>query len=592
MQSLATSVGLSPLGSPVDRDASFWTRHANQIAWAFVVVGVAARLIRYLLRFPLWGDEYMLAENLLYRDYAGLFQPLDHCQVAPILYLLLEMTSVKLVGFNEWGLRFVAAVSGIASVFLFRHLAARLLRGVPMMLAVGIFAVSYYPIRHSAEVKPYGSDCFAALVLLVLAVEWLHSRPNVRWLWALALATPPVIGLSFPALFVAGGVSLALLVTVWRSSCRRTWIAYGAYHVALLGAFAVTFWLSTGAQQATLGAEMRDHWRLSFPPSITEPGNWALWMLNAHTGEMFAYPVGGDAGGSVIPALLVLLGAIVLWRKGERSFVIATAGTLALAFIAACLKRYPYGDNERLVQYVAPLACTLAGLGAATAISAAWWAWARRGWLATATSLLAVVGFGMIGRDLTHPYKYWRDWYHQGFARWFWNQNPADGEMVCVHSDLGRSFTPEHDTSGYFCYQRIYSPRHHHATLREPIVPPTGKPIRCVVFGYEFESRDEQALNRWLAEMSSTYDLAGHQSYKVLIDPDEHQDVYGVYEVYRFVPKQSPTPAIQQAKITTQKSASYSRKRSTRPTSARARPSRPFGSPVAWQSRSARGRGW
>ncbi len=38
------------------------------LAWAvlaFLILAVALRLIRYLLNYPMWGDETMLAVNLL-----------------------------------------------------------------------------------------------------------------------------------------------------------------------------------------------------------------------------------------------------------------------------------------------------------------------------------------------------------------------------------------------------------------------------------------------------------------------------------------------------------------------------------------------
>ena len=45
------------------------------------------------------------------------------------------------------------------------------------------FAVSFYPIRHGAEIKPYACDLLAALVLLALAVEWMRSPESSRWWW-------------------------------------------------------------------------------------------------------------------------------------------------------------------------------------------------------------------------------------------------------------------------------------------------------------------------------------------------------------------------------------------------------------------------
>src|SRR4051812_24161463 len=48
-----------------------------------VLVGVAWRLTRYLLRFPVWGDEAMLLVNYADRNYLDLAGPLENCQVAP-----------------------------------------------------------------------------------------------------------------------------------------------------------------------------------------------------------------------------------------------------------------------------------------------------------------------------------------------------------------------------------------------------------------------------------------------------------------------------------------------------------------------------
>src|SRR5262245_47756418 len=64
-----------------DRDA------VARVVWLFVALGVAARLVRYALGFPLWSDEYLLAANLLDRDFGALLRPLDNNQVAPVGFL-------------------------------------------------------------------------------------------------------------------------------------------------------------------------------------------------------------------------------------------------------------------------------------------------------------------------------------------------------------------------------------------------------------------------------------------------------------------------------------------------------------------------
>ena len=145
--------------------------------WAFVALGILLRIARYLMNYPLWWDEAFVAVNFIRRDYLDLLRPLDYGQVCPILFLWCELAVVKLLGFSEWSLRLFPLVCATASVVLFRHVTARIVRGVPLLLAVAIFATSFHPIIHAADVKPYASDLLAALMLLAIAVEWSRA-PN------------------------------------------------------------------------------------------------------------------------------------------------------------------------------------------------------------------------------------------------------------------------------------------------------------------------------------------------------------------------------------------------------------------------------
>ena len=141
-------------------------RQQAQWLWIFLAVGLSARLVRYLLRFPLWEDEAMLSTNYLDRGFLDLLKPLSYIQVAPTLFLWCQLAVVRLLGFSEYTLRLVPFACSIASLFLFRHLAGLLLRGTALVATFGIFAVAYPPIRYAAEAKPYGCDLFLALVML------------------------------------------------------------------------------------------------------------------------------------------------------------------------------------------------------------------------------------------------------------------------------------------------------------------------------------------------------------------------------------------------------------------------------------------
>ncbi|HWA97706.1 MAG TPA: hypothetical protein VG713_04415, partial [Pirellulales bacterium] len=253
-------------------DSASWDAQARLLGWTFVGLGITVRLVRYLLCFPLWGDECMLADNLLDANmqpqtYAALLEPMEHCQVAPLGYVWSVLTAVKLFGFNPWALRLVALAGGIGTLLLMRVAATRLLRPTAAMFATGLCACAYYPIRHAVELKPYATDMFFSAALVTLAILWFSDARRTRWLWALVAVAPVAIVSSFPALFVAGGVGLGLFVAARGLRFRGLWLPLLAYGCSLVASFALVFFVSNSAQSARSGEQMRGFWESSFPPS-------------------------------------------------------------------------------------------------------------------------------------------------------------------------------------------------------------------------------------------------------------------------------------------------------------------------------------
>src|SRR5207237_350733 len=85
-----------------------------------------------------------------------------------------------------------------------------------LALGVGFLAVARWPVTMGAVVKPYSFDLFFALVLILPAVHWLRRPERTGWLALLAALVPIALMGSYPAVFVAGAVSVALLPTVWQ----------------------------------------------------------------------------------------------------------------------------------------------------------------------------------------------------------------------------------------------------------------------------------------------------------------------------------------------------------------------------------------
>src|ERR1051325_8188791 len=192
--------------------------HANLKVWtlAIVAAGVAWRLLRYFLQFPIWGDEAFVCLNFVDRDYVGLLNHLRFHQIVPYLFLTAELAVYQCLGGSELAMRLVSLTAGLSSLWLFWRVCRQVLSPLAGMLAVGILAVSYFPVRHSCEVKAYAFDLFCSLILLLPAVSWLMNPARLRHLVWLAVLVPFAIAASYPAVFVAGAITLVLLPSIYR----------------------------------------------------------------------------------------------------------------------------------------------------------------------------------------------------------------------------------------------------------------------------------------------------------------------------------------------------------------------------------------
>ncbi len=473
---------------------------------------MAACSVRYLLKFPLWADECFLAISFAQRGYLGLLEPLAFHQIAPPLFLWVELSMVKLLGFSEWPLRLMPFAFAIAGLFLFRKVAGELVHGSALLLSVGIFAVSYFIIRYSAEVKPVSLDVLVTLILLWLALRWWRDPGAPGPLWVLAAFVPLALALSYPAVFVAGGISAFALCVLWRSQDHRSRWAWVGLNVALGGAFAGMLLLTAYQQSDADLAWMRAYWDRAFPP-LDAPAQLPLWLLAAHTGEMLPYPIGGKHGASTFTLLLCAAGLVTLWRTRRFGHLVLFLSPIALNFMAAAIRRYPYGAPTRGELYLAPIFCILAGLGAATVLGWAGARWPSRARVALSGALasLALVGVVTMGRDVWRPAKTTSDQRFRDFARWFWPTMEYQGEVICVRTDLNLTFCGEKDGYqtpfvNYLCHQRIYSPRH---AAGEPYRLDTlsaDHPLRVVDYRI-YGACDTGARDRWLEEFKMEHAL-------------------------------------------------------------------------------------
>jgi Dolichyl-phosphate-mannose-protein mannosyltransferase len=516
-------------------------RWVGRSTWAFVVVGLALRVAAYLLDFPLWWDEAFVAVNLLRRDFAGLLRPLDYGQVCPLLFLWAELAIVRLLGFSEWSLRLFPLVCSLASVVVFRGLAVRILERRAALIAVAVFAVAVHPIRHAADLKPYSLDLLVALILQGLAIRWWLGPERAGRLLGLVAFGPIALACSHPAAFVTGGIGMAIAWPAWNTRRASVRLALLAYFVAIAVAQAGLYAAFTRSQAGSASGSMRVMWAQSFPPLDSAIG-FLRWLVVVHSGDLMAYPCGGERGASCLSLVACVAGATVLIRSGRSAIVAILLGPLLLGMVAAGLRLYPYGgpaphgSAARIMQYAAPGLCLLIGLGFSSGLE---WVRARMGSdrpLRLACLGLLVVGVCPLVEGFRHPYRAYQAEAARNFAREFWPEVSRGAEVADLRWDYP---VAEWDSirlgiAVSLCNEAIYSPSRRSGGPRWDAVS-TARPLRCVL-GVE-DNPEGPRVAGWLREMAEHYRLTARRIIPVDISEPGRPPGLERYEVFEFVPK-------------------------------------------------------
>jgi hypothetical protein len=355
----------------------------------------------------------------------------------------------------------------------------------------------------------------------------------------LAAAAPLALALSHPAVFVAGGIGVALGARVCRAFTRRVVVAYAAFLLSTVASFAVLYLTFTRPQAAATLSGMSTQWVTGFPP-LGDPLALGRWLIRVHTGSIFAYPCGGERGASALTSLAFLVGAVVLWRRGQRTILALCLGPFGAALFAAALRRYPYGgvthgSPARIMQFLAPAICLLAGLGAARVL--AWFPspGLRRRGLRLGVVALVAIGIVPLASDATHPYRSIQAERARQFAREFWPNVAHDCELVCMRWDLGLGNWDSTDlnVAVYLCNQKIYSPRRRAGPGPRWDAVSEARPLRCVE---SLAGANDQRVGAWLESMRAQYDLRSRREIVVDIAEAGARARIERYRVYEFVP--------------------------------------------------------
>jgi hypothetical protein len=325
---------------------ALWPWRERPVPWVpiIVVLGLLLRAYSYLINPSIWHDEAALILNVLDKGFLELLGPLRFSEAAPPLFLWLERSVALCLGDSPFALRLLPLMASCAALLLMVRVARMSLPAAAVPWALFLFAFSDKLLWHCCEAKPYAVDVLVAEVFLFVYLRSRNWELNRR-LSVFALGCPFLIFLSYPGCFLCGGLLVALLPEVWRRRSARAWAAYVLLGLAVLVAFAL---LLAGPIRAQRDATILSAWVGSFP-DWTRPWSVPVWTFLA-TLELHRYCA--DPAGPILAGLSVF-GVWSFWRRGEGRLLALLAVPIALAWVASCVRAYPYG-GARVLVYGAP----------------------------------------------------------------------------------------------------------------------------------------------------------------------------------------------------------------------------------------------
>lgn len=511
------------------------------IVLILVFLNLLGRTLRFGLGFPLFGDEAFVANSFMVRDLMGLTAGLEHYQIVPLLYLWGTFLAAKIGGTSEWVLRSLSFGAGIASVLLFLRIAFLALPLKAALMSLAIFCASYYPVRHAVEVKPYSFDLLVSLCITLAAFEFLRNGTGRSlWFWVLACALG--VWASYPAIFVAIGSCLAI---GGYGLCRQTEAGQPAilkiivrpvFIVAVVTTLSfVSMYAWIGSAQRAAGEEVLvnlELWASTFPP-WSEPSRLAEWFVHTHLGKMFAYPNGGNNGGSALTFLLFCTGAWAVWKKDRRLTVLVLVSPFPLMLFAASLEAYPYGGSARVAQHVAPAICLLAGAGLSRVLCLGPAPGIEKRALIVVSLFVALILGGMT-RDVLKPYKEMADEVNRQVITELAAQASVDEPWI-VYGAWGKSEEPVpdlYDWAGSAARFRYYLLREvperlHWGPGEAELAALSRVPARLLVYRHPYVPFPEVEFGNYLQKLRMHFELAEASVYPF----EEGDESLSVYEL-------------------------------------------------------------
>ncbi|HVG19460.1 MAG TPA: hypothetical protein VNI02_10425 [Blastocatellia bacterium] len=320
----------------------------QRLSWAVLAFGVLLRAAQFLFNPALYVDEGALALNIISRSFAGLAQPLDSNQAAPIGFLALEKIALLAFGDGEYSLRLFPFLFSAAAMFLFYQMARRCLSSWAVPIALTFFAVSGHVIYYAAQIKQYSSDVSITILITLMGLDLASKELTARRAALLATAGASVVWFSHPSVFVLAGVGTTLAMAAMRSKdWARFWKLAGcaAVWVASFAAFYIVSLRNLSGNQTLENSWERKGTFMPLPPHSLSDIEWFFGAFF----KMFSNPLGLPF--PVAAGLVFAVGCAALLKNKTRLLMLVSPVLFTL--LASGVHKYPFG--RRLLLFLIPL---------------------------------------------------------------------------------------------------------------------------------------------------------------------------------------------------------------------------------------------
>ncbi|MGA7877160.1 MAG: glycosyltransferase family 39 protein [Desulfoferrobacter sp.] len=315
---------------------------------AVIFFGIILRVSQYLANRSLWLDEAMAALNIIGRSFERLLQPLDYNQAAPPGFLLAEKAFVKIFGTNEYALRLLPLLFGIAALILFWEMARHYLEKRVLPVAILLFTVSDALIYYSSEVKQYSGDVAVAVFIYTMSFRLESKNLTGPRIFVYGVLGGLAVWLSHPAVFLLAGIGSVLLLTSVR---EKDWS--GSLKLLLIclfwgTSFAVLYFLSL--EKLVGNKFLLRFWSQSFVPF--PPISFADFKWFGTTVVEFSKDPLGQPSPVIVVATLALGCGHMFLAKREKFFQLISP--LPFLLFASAVHRYPM--TGRFLLFLLPAA--------------------------------------------------------------------------------------------------------------------------------------------------------------------------------------------------------------------------------------------